>query len=303
MNRKRQPLGIQATPLFFTKAHQRLVIALVLLCLSPQITLAQFNRVKPGQGYFAAIEELYDAGYSRAARGFKSELRGAVRTANTRWVDSICYHTMLGESLYLQGAYGPALDHFDQAAALFLANAKWLHRIKFQQTPRVDTNLGRLQPAWARPQRAVVYANMPQSFLFAIGQIDNRTPAEQGGVIRPPQFWKLDAQELARTIGWTIYRRGKLLGPLAKHDRLQRNLADTLSRGGIGLPNHWSGAWVELWWGLAAASTGDAAQALPHLQKALTLDGRYDHALTGLAALAQGELALASGDPSAGLCW
>ncbi len=262
--------------------------------------MAQISRVKPGQSYFNTIDLLYDAQYRRAARGFQNELRSGVRTVQARWVDSICYYTMLGEALYLQGAYGPALDQFDRSAELFLANSRWLHQLSFQQAPRVDTNLARLQPAWARPRRAVLYANMPTSFLFAVGQIDNRTPSQQGGVVRAAQYWKLDAQELARTIGWTIYRRGKLLGPLAKHDPLQRSLADTLSRGGVGVANHWSSAWVELWWGLAAASIGDVAQATPHLRQALTLDGRYDHALTGLAALAQGDLALAAGTPSAG---
>lgn len=290
---------MQATTSTHATARQRLVIALVLLCVSPQVASAQISRVKPGQSYFATIETLYDAQYTRAARGFQGELRGAIRTANTRWIDSICYYTMLGESLYLQGAYGPALEQFDRSAELFLANATWLQRVKFQQTPRVDTTLARQQPAWARPQRAVVYAHMPESFLFAIGQIDNKTPSQQGGVVRAAQFWKIDAQELARTIAWTIYRRGKILGPLAKHDPLQRALSDTLSRGGVGLTNHWSNTWVELWWGLAAASTGDTAQALPHLQRALALEGRYDHALTGLAALVQGELALAAGEPSA----
>src|SRR5690606_40387288 len=53
------------------------------------------ERSIPDFGHFAAIETLYRGNYQRALRNFNSELRSAVRTVQTRWVDSICYHAML----------------------------------------------------------------------------------------------------------------------------------------------------------------------------------------------------------------
>lgn len=268
-----------------------------LALLSP--ASAQLSRVVPADSYFLAVEQLYRAEYRRATRGLQAEVRSAIRTVTTRWIDSICYHTALGEALYLQGRHREALEQLDLAAELLLANADWLRTVDFRQPPRIDENRARRQPQWARPARAAVYADVPRSFLVAVGQINNNLEVQRGGVVRQAQFWRLDAQELARSIGWMIRRRGVLLGPIAAHDRLQRAIADTLSRGGLGPANHFSVSWTELWWGLAAASLGDAAQATPHLDRALTIEGRYDHQLTGLAALAKGDLALAAGDPAA----
>lgn len=274
--------------------------ACALALLAPLPASAQLGRTRPGQSYFLALEQLYEANYRRATRGLQNEARTAIRTVTTRWIDSICYFTWLGEALSLQGRHAEALEQLDLAAELFLLHADWLDRVQFQQPPRINDNLARRRPPWARPARAAVYADTPDSVLVAIGQVDNNAEVQRGGVVRLAQFWRLDAQEVARSTTWMIRRRGLLLGPLAEHDRLQRTLTDTLSRGGMAPPNHWSSVWVELWQGAAAASTGDAAAATPHLDRALTLEGRYDHALTGLAALVKADLALAAGDPAAG---
>ena len=253
------------------------------------------GRVIPGPSYFQAVEELYRGDYQRAQRGFVSEVRGAVRIGDVRWVDSICHYTMLGETLYQQGRNADALAQLDAATELILSNITWLNRIKFQQQPREDTNLARRLPVWARPGRAAVYINMPSSFLILYGRINNTQQSQQGGIVQQAQYWKLDAQEIARTTAWAIYRRGSLLGPLAKDDALHNRLTDRLAQGGLGPRGHWSSAWTELWWGLAAAAKEDKLAATPHLQRSLLLDGRYDHPLTSFGLLAQGEMELKSG--------
>lgn len=254
----------------------------------------------PGPSYFAALDELHRAQYRQALRGMQSELNSAVRTVQTRWIDSICYHAMLGETLYQVGDNQAAMEQLDRSILLFLDNSGWLNSITFQLGPQPDTNRARRLPAWARPQLPTTYGNLPSSFLVGIGQIDNSAVTQNGGVVRQAQFWKLDAQEVARTIAWAIYRRGQMLGPLAKHDALQTRLIDTISRGGLAPRGHWSNAWVELWWGMASASVGDATSAVPHFQRSMLLEGRYHHDLTGLAFLGQGLLAQSTGNPSAG---
>lgn len=261
---------------------------LALLSLAPSAE-AQVGRAYPGQMYFTALEELYDADYPRAEDFFRREFRHAVREGNARWVDSICHATMLGEALYQQGRFDQAIDRFDAAVDLFLSNANWLSRVNFQQPLREDVSIARRLPAWARPNRRVVYADVPRTFLYQVGQLDNSAVAQSGGVVRQAQYWKLNAEEVAWTTAWALYRRGQLLGPLGAYDKRTETAANRFA-GGVGNPSHWSSAWVDLWTGLAKASAGDALGAKPYLDRAMLLGGKLDHRLTGLALLAQGRL-------------
>ncbi|TWT42739.1 CHAT domain-containing protein [Botrimarina hoheduenensis] len=270
----------------------RALLALPILALLAAVPLAaQTGRAIPGAGYFAALDDLYAADYTRAERGFVSELRGGIKTTEARWIDSICYFTMLGETYFVQGAHAAALDQFDQAIDLFMANRAWLTTVQLNQPVREDLNLPRRMPAWARPLRAARYCDVPATFLATIGRIDNSQQAQQGGIIQAAQFWQLDAQELARCVAWSIYRRGELLGPLAPYDARQKAVSDLVARGGLAPATAWSNAWVNLWQGVAALSLESPKTALPHLQQATQM-GPFDHPLTGIALLAQGRLAL-----------
>lgn len=271
----------------------RTALALVAALLAPP-AWGQFGSY-PGQTYFRALDELHSGDFNRAERAMRSELRTAVKTIDSRWLDSICFAAGLGEALYQQGRLAESLTQFDAALDLFLDQSNWLRRVQFQQTPREDTSLARRMPAWAAAG-GVAYADMPRSFLFQYGQLDNSAASQQGGVVRQAQYWKLDCEELSRAIAWSLYRRGDLLGPLGAYDNRTQAVATRLAGGGLGPTGHWSGAWTELWWGLAKGATGDTIEALPHLQQATLLGGRLRHRLSGLALLAQGRLAAAAGD-------
>lgn len=275
------------------------VLSLAVVALLAPSVRGQFSTY-PGQTYFRALDELHSGDFTRAARVMQTELRTAVKTVDSRWLDSICFATGLGEALYQQGRYGDALVQFDAALDLFLNQATWMRRIQFQQSPREDTSLGRRMPPWAVVGSAV-YADVPRSFLYQQGQVDNTAAQQQGGVVQPAQFWKLDCEELSRAIAWSLYRRGDLLGPLGAYDSRAQAVATRLAGGGLGPSGHWTAVWPELWWGLAKGATGDAVGAMPHLRSAALLGGRMQHRLTGLALLAQGRLTAAAGDgPAAG---
>jgi tetratricopeptide (TPR) repeat protein len=280
------------------------VVARVVLTLAATALLAptawgQFSTY-PGQTYFRALDELHSGDFNRAARAMQSELRTSVKTVDSRWLDSICFHAGLGEALYQQGRLVEALAQFDAAIDLFLSQATWMRRIQWQQSPREDISLARRMPAWAVVGSAT-YADMPRSFLYQQGQVDNTAAHQQGGVVQAAQFWKLDCEELSRAIAWSLYRRGDMLGPLGAYDARAQAVATRLAGGGLGPAGHWTAVWPELWWGLAKASTGDTIGALPHLRDATLLGGRMQHRLTGLALLTQGRLTAAAGDgPAAG---
>ncbi|MEX2168575.1 MAG: hypothetical protein WD851_04655 [Pirellulales bacterium] len=250
----------------------------------------------PSPSYHGAIELLYRGEFNRAQRSFTSEVNGAIKTVQARWIDSICYHAMLGEVYYQLGRNREALAEFDQAIEFYLAYPDWLLRVKFQQAPRPDTNRARFIAPWGQSDRQITYGYFSDTMLVAMGRIDNSQQVRQGGVVQQAQFWKLNVFELVRTTSLAIRRRNEILGPLTKHDRLSRDLVNTLAKGGIAPANHWSGSLVELQLGLAQAGMDNPQEALTHLGRAVLIDGRYDHPLTGAALLAQGLLAKEAGN-------
>lgn len=263
-----------------------------ILAVPAQPALAQVTGTIPSREYYFGIESLYRGDHRRAQRTFASEFRGSVKTAQTRWIDAICFRAMMGETLYQQAKYPEALVEFNHACQMALAYPNWLDTVKFT-APRADTNLARFRPPWGNPIRQVTYSYLPNTMLISQGRIDNSQQADRGGVIQTAQFWKLDVVEIIRCTALAIRRRNELLGPLAPHDRLSRELADVFGRkAGV---RDWSNAWRELPYGLALMGMGKYKQAAPHLARATLLDGRYDHRLTGVALLAQADLARQAG--------
>ena len=269
--------------------------AFALALLSPRSALADLGDDIPKAGYYAAVNELYTGDYHHAERDFRSLVRGAIKTVNARWIDSICYHSLLGESLYQQGRNAEALDEFDAAAQMLLAYPDWMLRVVFDD-PRPDATATRKQPPWGLSQRQFVLGKFPQGTRIAIGQLDNSEAYSKGGVVMQPQYWRVNAAEIVRASALAIRRRNQLLGPLGKYDRLSRQLANTLSRGNLVPANHWSIAWIDILNGIAQEGVGNVDEARAHLARSVIVAGQFDHPLTGVDLLEQGRLAMASGD-------
>lgn len=257
---------------------------------------AQLGEDIPGGSYWTAVETFYSGDYRNAERAFRREAQRGVQTAQARWIDSICYHAMLGEVLYHEGRNAEALAEFDQACQLLLAYPDWLLRVRFREPPRPDPNLARRVPPWGRSERQTTLGRFPATMLVGTGQINQEDVIRNGGVVQMAQYWRVHAAEIVRTSALAIRRRNELLGPLGKYDPLSKQLSDVFSRGGLAPPNHWSNAWVELQLGLAQAGVDRVPEAMTHLSRALLADGRFDHPLTCVVLLEQGRLALAAGD-------
>jgi len=97
----------------------------VLACCTATAEAPAQERSVPDTGYFLAAEELYRGEYRNAERRFQNEVRGGIRTVQARWVDSIAYRTMLGETYYQAGNPSRALVEFNAACELFLSYPKW----------------------------------------------------------------------------------------------------------------------------------------------------------------------------------
>jgi len=275
--------------------RRQLIAAILLLAFWPAFSVGQQRDTIPTQAYYGGIEYLYQGRYRDAERILRRELRGSIKTVTSRWIDSICYHAMLGEVYYHQGRLPAALEQYDQACEMFLQYPKWLLRVRFGMNPRPLTNFRQLP--WGRRERPYALSQLPSAMMISLGQIDNSQAVSQGGVVQQAQYWKLDVTEVLRTTALAIRRRNELLGPLGPHNATSRALVLALTRGGAP-PNHWSQAWIDLQLGLAQEGTGEIRQALPHLERATLLAGKFDHRLTCVALLGLGRLQMLAGDNS-----
>ncbi len=254
------------------------------------------DRAIPSRSYYLAVQSLYQGNYSGAERVFRSELRGAIKTPQSRWIDSICYHAMLGEAYFLQGRNAESLEQFDQACKLSLAFPDWMMRVQFRQL-RADANrAGRAAP-WGQTKRTrVVPARIPATMLINQGEFLTQDRLRQGGVLPlSPQSWSLNVVEVVRTTALAIRRRNQLLGPLAPPDALATRLANRAVGAGAP-PNHWSQAWAQLQSGIAKAGVGRFEEARQALSRAMLLSGEYDHPLTAMALLEQGRITMRAGN-------
>ena len=247
----------------------------------------------PTLGYHAAFADFYDGDYRSALERFKTESRGAIKSSQARWIDSICYETMQGECYYQMGTYPEALAHYTAALDLFQAYPTWLAQVAFQP---IRPDPGAKAPApWQVRRLQAPLGQLPYTMLLGQGQLDVSSQIRQGGVIQQANLIPIEPQEIVRCTTLAIRRRGELLGPLAAHDPVIDNVIAALQRR-PGQPNHWSEAWVNLELGLALSAGGRTASAVPVLQRATLASGALEHPLTAIAHLELGRLAMAAND-------
>ena len=270
--------------------------AVVLALLAASTAVAQLGDQIPRASYYAASQAVYAGEYRSAARELARETQRGIHTPQTRWIDSICYFAMFGEVLYHQGRNAEALAQFDEACQLLLAYPNWMLQVRFQQNPRPDPNRARRVPSWGRSQRTFVLGQFSNSEQVLVGDLDANRTLQTGGVFRAPMLWRVNVIEVVRMSALAIRRRNEILGPLAAHDAINKQLTAALSAGNLSPANHWSGAWIDLLRGLAQAGAGKLDEADNLLGRSLVIDGQFDHPLTGVALLEQGRIAAIKGD-------
>ena len=270
------------------------VMAGGLVSLAMMTPAAAQQRSIPSMGYDAAFGQFYDGDYRGALERFASEGRGAIKTMQSRWIDSICYETMVGECYYEMGHLGEALDHYTAAVKLAAAFPDWMLRVQWQAIRPAGASMRRAAP-WGTSKRGADLGFYPRTMLIGQGQIDISQQMQTGGVVQTPTLVPIQVQEIVRCTVLAIRRRTKLLGPLASRDPLFKDLAAAFSRR-IGPPNHWSEAWTGVELGAAMAAAGQEGQAVLYLQRSVAAAGQYDHPLTSVALFELGRLAMIRGD-------
>ncbi len=252
------------------------------------------DRMTPSPSYYIVFADFYEGEYKDALKDFLAEGRGAIKTVQSRWIDSICYHTMAGECYYHMGDLTQALDHYSSALKLYSAFPGWMINVQFP--PRI-TAAGRgkyMSVPWGASKRSSRLGHFPDRMLISQGQIDHNQVVREGGVLKPAMLFPIQPAEIVRCTTLAIRRYAELMGPLCPHDPLINDVAAKLSRR-PGPPNHWSEAWIDVQAGLALMAVGKEEQGLPLLQRSILAAGEYDHPLTCVALLELGKMAMRKG--------
>lgn len=265
------------------------------LTAAASLALAQQDRTVPRANYFLAFGPLHDGDYDEALRAFRSAGQTGVVSSEGRWVDSICYHTMVGECQYQMGNYAQALEQFDSALRLAVAHQNWLLRIQFPDAIQPDTNAAaRARISWGQSNRRGTIGNFPDVMSSAQGRINNDAVIQRGGVIAPPQILPLRVVEIVRCTAHALRRRRELVGPVGAHDPFAAEVLGAFIRRPAPA-NHWSQTWMSGLLGLAYAGAGKTEQAVAEMKNGIQIGGAMDHPLTPILLLELGKLALEAG--------
>src|SRR5262245_26128027 len=149
-----------------------LIAAHLLSMLATTTARAQITEGIPGPEYYAAVDAFYMGEYKDAEKALRRETNRGVHTVQGRWIDAVCYHSMLGEVFYQQGRNTEALAEFDQACQVLTAYPNWLLRIKADPMRPSPGTARRVAP-WGQSQRQFVPGDAPRMVQIAIGQINN----------------------------------------------------------------------------------------------------------------------------------
>ena len=270
-----------------------LILGLLFLCLLAGEMIfsanvkAQIGGV-PTSSYFNGFNDYYAGNYSRALSRFKRSSRLAIRDVNGQWIDSICYHTMIGECHYKMGNLSAALVHYELAVNLIIVHKGWMSKVQFPALVPPTQPAIKKTIHWAQTQRNTAPGAIPKEFRVLRGNLDNRAVLEQGGVIQEPRLQMVNVQEIVRCMALAIYRRNHLLGPVCPYQKKTSRLIVALS--GYNKPGHWSVAWNQVLLGIAYSGAGKKKQAEVLLTSGAAIAGRIDHILTGTALLELGKI-------------
>jgi tetratricopeptide (TPR) repeat protein len=272
-----------------------LFAAAVLVGPAARSAMAQLgDRRTPTVRYYAAFGQFYDGDYPDALQIFEGEGRSSIKTAQSRWIDSICYQAMCGECYIQMGAFDAALPHFTDALQLFVRFSDWMTKVQFPPTIRLAGVGMRKAVPWGVSTRQAQLGAFPASMLVAQGQVDMTNVVQQGGIVQQANLFPVTPQEIVRATTLALRRRATLLGPVSKFDPLTNDVLGAVNRS-LGPSNHWSESWANLERGLAFSAAGKPEQALSYLQRAVLAGGEFDHPLTSVALLELGRLAFTRG--------
>jgi tetratricopeptide (TPR) repeat protein len=284
------------------KNFNRLWIALFVVVIGSSVGTPAFaqegSRAVPREDYYRSFQAYHDGEYEDALKMYRSAARGGIRSTLGRWVDSICYATMMGECYYQMGEHGLALEQYDAALKLYLAHQNWMLRIDFPPTLQASASTRARTIQWGAPKRQISLGRFPDTMLSFQGRTDNEQVLQNGGIVSNPKYYPLRVTEIVRCIAVALRRRAEIMGPIGKHDPTTSELITAFSRRSAP-PNHWSQAWASAHLGLAYLAAGRTKEAQSEMSKGVLVLGQFDHPMTPILLLELGKISLGEGQHDA----
>lgn len=267
------------------------VFLLFLLALCVNRVQAQHGSAIPSPSYYACYTMMQRGDFSSAARLCREELGRGTKVGQQRWIDSICYYTMLGESQYIAGDPGSALESFDAALDIYANNIDWIARVTY---PTDLETADAAVPPWGSGARNLPTGVFPRNAMIQIGDPITEERLKQGGMMKNPEMHKIDPEEILRCTALALRRRNEILGPLGPSDRQSRSLVEVFSKRTV-TRNHWSSVLLDVLFGIALEGAGKHEEAVNMLGKSLTIGKGVNHFLAADALLTLGDIYLKSG--------
>ncbi len=243
------------------------------------------QRPLPNDGYYLPFIDYYQADYRSAGKDFTRGETSAFKFGTQRYLDSICFWTMMGECQYQLGNYADAIVLYEQSLNLYLyyQTLQWQARLQAPPVIQVDNTIAtRVRINWGTPTRQALIPRMPDSFGVLFGQLDSERALQQGGVVQNAEVKQINLNEIMRCTALSIHRRRLIKGPTSKYDPFSVKLLDGL-RGAAVNDGTLIGAYNGVLLGLAQASVDEWDAAAETLGRSLQFNGGMDHTLTPVA--------------------
>ena len=107
------------------------VLAVLMLANAAPARAQVANQSIPSDTYYSGFALLNEGNLKGALETFRGALRSGMLTGQQRWIDSICYYSMVGETYYRMGMYTEAKENFDAALNLAITFPNWMMRVRF----------------------------------------------------------------------------------------------------------------------------------------------------------------------------
>ena len=239
----------------------------------------------PSVDYYSIFPLFYEAEYRDAGRQWQRGYNTAFRVGNNRFLDSVCYLTMIGECHYHVGNYGAAVENYEAALQLYLSFNATQWQTRLRGNPIVQNDLAAVQRAritWGRSNRGATIGKIPDTISMLYGRIDSERAFVEGGPVDNAELRQVNVVEVMRCTALAMHRRRVIKGPTCKIDPLTANLVRGMSVAGAG-DGSLIGSFNGILLGLAHASNEDWDKAARTLSASLQLRGGVDHPLTPVA--------------------
>lgn len=265
---------------------------------APAVNVASSELPRPD--YYIARDLFDSAQMQDATEGFQSAFRRARQIGQQRWIDSIPPLVMLGECYYQQGSIAMAMEQYDAALVLALANPNWIDQIVVPNGVLPTTNAVNKKINWGTSSRNRPLAVISESIQVAVDPTAAQ-PLPNGGAVAPVSMvTRLDVAEVLRTLAIALWRRSQYLGPLAQHSPLTEPLVQLFAK-----PPQQNTPWLNASWkilyGLALIGSRDQQTARSLLVAGSSIGDQFDYYLTPISLLALSQLETANANPPAAL--